>query len=316
MFKGYSDIGEPSFNEVLEDNLISYIDWGFLQLGAFTNIDIPASGVYGGDRCRLTCVQDPRYTAGRVWEAYRKNWVWQSGLNTSSQPVAISGIYVNNSFLPNSSGYYINYKNGQVIFDAAISASSTVKLSYSHKWVEVVGADSVPWFRKGQTRSHLTNSSYVANSGAWSDLADVRLQMPFIAVEVVDKDYEGYQLGGGQWVRTDVLLHIIAENSQTAKKIASILSEQNEGAIFLFDTGRMADNDSFPLDGYGRLVDGSLSYPNLIAATGDGGFRYTSKVSGGKLRIFDTREQSADELTENVYHSTVRWSTEVVVPKI
>lgn len=316
-FKGSLNIGESSLNEAIESNIVSYIDWGMLQLGAFNNVRIESSGAFGGSLARLRPVDDPRYAAGRVWESYRKNWVWESGVSAAQPPIAVSGIYVNNSFLPNGSGYYINYINGQVIFNSGISINSNVKVEYSYKWVDVLGSESVSWFRKSQTRSfRLDDETFIVNSGNWSDLAETRLQLPFIAVEVVGKGYEGYQIGGGQWVRPDILLHIVAEDSSTAKKIASILSEQNESSIFLYDLNRMQSQNKFPLNGRGELVDATLSYPTLIAPTGDGGFRYTSKVHGGKMRIFDAREQSTDMLTENVYHSKVRWSTEVVLPKI
>lgn len=316
-FKGYSNIGEPSVTEVIEDNIVEYINWGFLQLGAFFNIDIPSSGAYGGNRHRLRYVNDPRYTNGQVWEAYRQNWVWESGLSTSEQPVAISGIFVDGSFLPKGSGYHINYKNGQVVFDTAIATTSNVQLEYSHKWINTVNASNIPWFRKGQTRSfRVDDSSYIVNSGVWNDLAENRIQFPTVAVEMVGKVYQGYQLGGYQYARTDVVLHIIAEDHRTAKKLASVLAEQNESDIYLFDTGKMADDNRFPLDYRGEIASGALCYPNLVKPTGDGGFRYTSKTHGGKMRIYEVQEQETDQLHENIYHSKVRWKTEVILHKI
>lgn len=314
-FKGYTNIGEFSITEAIETNLVSYIDWGFLQLGAFFNIEIPSSGAYGGTRHKLRPVNDPRYTNGQVWEAYRKNWVWESGLSTD--PVAISGIFVDGAFQARHDGYYINYKNGQVIFDTAIDQSSDVQLEYSHKWIDVVKADSVPWFRKGQTRSFRPdNRLYIANSGAWSDLADNRLQLPAVAVEAVGKDYQGFQLGSSQYARTDVVLHIIAEDSSTAKRLASVLAEQSESDIYMYDPDLLVTQNRFPLDYRGEIASGAVCYPDLIAATGDGGFRYTNKVTRGILRIYDVNEQETDQLTENIYHSKVRWSTEVVLHKI
>jgi len=316
-FKGYSNISEPSVTEVVEDNIVTYIDWCFLQLGAFFNIEIPSSGAFGGDRHKLRCVNDPRYNDGQVWEAYRKNWVWQSGLSTSTQPVSISGVFVDDTFIPKGSGYHVNYKNGQVIFDTAISTTSTVKTEYSHKWIDVVGAAQVPWFRRGQTRSfRVDDSLLIVNSGAWNELADTRLQLPVIAVEAVGRNYSGYQLGGGQWSRPQVILHIITEEPQTAKKLASILADQNEATIYMFDPGLMASENRFPLDYRGEIASGALSYPDLVAPTGMGGFRYTKKAQGGKLRIYDAQEQETDQIHENVYHSKVRWSTEVILAKI
>ena len=316
-FKGYSDIGEPSITEAIEDNVIAYIDWGFLQLGAFYNVNIPASGAFGGNRHQLVCVNDPRYTNGQVWEAHRKNWVWESGVAAASDPIAISGIFIDGAFSTKGNGYHINYKNGQVVFDTAIAASSTVQVEYSTKWIDVVNALDVPWFRKGQTRSfRVDDELFVANSGAWSDLADNRLQLPVVAVEAAGKDYEGYQLGGGQYARTDVVLHVIAENPRTAKKLASVLAEQSESDIYMYDPGKMADDNRFPLDYRGEIASGAVCYPDIIAPTGTGGLRYTDKVQYGKMRIYDSNAQGTDQIHENIYHSTVRWSTEVILHKI
>lgn len=316
-FKGYSSIGEPSVTEAIENNLIEYINWGLLQLGAFFNVAVPTSGTYGGNAHRLASIHDPRYTDGQVWEAYRKNWVWESGLSTSEQPIAISGIFVDGDFISKSGDYHINYKNGQVVFDTPISTTSTVQLAYSHKWIDVLGADNIPWFRKSQQRSfRVDDAAFVANSGAWSDLAENRLQLPVVAVEAVGKDYEGYQLGGHQYARSDVVLHVIAEDPQTAKRIASVLAEQSESTIYMYDPGRLADQNRYPLDYRGEIASGAICYPELIQPTGDGGFRYTSKVQHGKLRIYDSIEQETDRLHENVYHSKVRWSTEVILHQI
>jgi hypothetical protein len=316
-FKGYGNIGEPSITEIVSDNIIEYINWGFLQLGAFFNIEIPSSGAFGGDRHRLICVDDPRYTDGQVWEAYRKNWVWESGLSISTQPIAISGIFVDGSFIPKGSGYHVNYKNGQVIFDTAIDTTSTVQLEYAHKWVEVVGAANVPWFRKGQTRSfRVDDRLFIANSGVWDELADTRLQLPVIAVEPVGKHYQGYQLGGGQYARPEILLHVITENPGTAQRFASILAEQNESTFFLFDPGELASRNRFPLDYRGEIASGAVCYPDLVAATGDGGFRFTKRVQNGTIRIYNSTEQETDQISDNVYHSKVRWSTEVIVTSI
>ena len=61
-FKGINDISDTSSSHVVRDNLILYLDWAFLEAGAFFNINIPTSGAYGGNREKLRRVEDPRYT--------------------------------------------------------------------------------------------------------------------------------------------------------------------------------------------------------------------------------------------------------------
>lgn len=317
-FKGNSTISEMSFNEVLKDNVISFIDWGFLQLGAFFNITIPSSGAYGGNEHVLRPVVDPRYTDGQVWEGFRQNWVWQSGMSCSEQPISISGIFVDNVFVPKSGNtYYVNYPDGQIVFNTAINTSSTVKLEYSPKWVDVIDANNIPWFREVQTRSfRLDEDTFTQGSGIWNKLSETRVQLPTIAVEFVDKSYAGYQLGGSQYVFPIILLHVLAEDDSTANRISTILSEQSEKTFFMYDTNLLASNNAFPLDYNGDLISNPLSYPDLVAPTGTGGYRYTSRIKNGTICIKETTEQSHGSIINNVYHNTVRWNMEAISFKI
>jgi hypothetical protein len=137
-----------------------------------------------------------------------------------------------------------------------------------------------------------------------------------VAVEVSDKTYQGYQLGGGQWSRGQVILHILSESPQIAKRIASILSEQNDSTIYVYDPDRVADFNAYSLDYRGEKTSNPRCYPQLIAPTGDGGFLLEERIYNGKLRIMDAHEQNHGQLTQNIYHSTVRWGTEVILPSI
>jgi hypothetical protein len=317
-FRGNLNIGEVSITEAVEENLISYLDWCFLELGTYSNVRIPTSGVHGGVLHKLRHINDPRYNNGQVWESNRNNWVWESGLKrVDEQPIAISGVYVNNNFLPRGSGYCINYRNGQVVFDEPISVNSDVNIEYSYKYINVTSASNIPWFRVGQTRSFRPDDILLpSSSGIWNNLADTRVQLPAVAIECTDRTSAGYQLGGGQWCRSQVVLHIISENNQITKRLASILSDQNENTIYMYDPDMLAEQNRYPLDYRGDLAENPLCYPDLIEHSGVGGFRYTNKVQHGKMRIYDIHEQNHGKITENIFHSTVKWRTEVILPKI
>ena len=116
---------DSTLSNVLLDNFVYFYDWGFTDRGSYYNINIPQSGIYGGDRHKLRPVADPNYTSGQVWEGYRKNWVWETGITGSvNQPIQISGLFIGNDFRATGNvqnPYYIDYKNGRVVFDSAIS---------------------------------------------------------------------------------------------------------------------------------------------------------------------------------------------------
>jgi len=165
-----SNVQDSTLSNILLDNFIALYDWGFLDRGQFYNIEIPESGIYGGDKHKLRLAEDPNYLDGQVWEGYRQNWVWESGISaTTEQPISISGVFVDNTFYATGNvtkPFYIDYPNGRVVFDTAITSTSTVQLEYSHKWVQVVPAQGVPWFRQIQQRSFRNEEDFqVSSSG-------------------------------------------------------------------------------------------------------------------------------------------------------
>ena len=209
---------DSTLSNILLDNLVAFYDWGFLDKGQFYNIKIPQSGIYGGDRHKLRSAGDPNYTDGQVWEGYRQNWVWEGSGNvgaTTEQPTDISGVFVYNTFYATgnvSKPFYVDYPNGRVVFDTAIATTSAVQLEYSHKWVQVVPAQGIPWFREIQQGSFRNEENFqVSGSGGWAHLGQTRIQLPAIAIEIIPaRSLEGYQLGGGQWVNSDVLFYVIS----------------------------------------------------------------------------------------------------------
>ena len=99
------NMGDSTLTPLLGDNIIEFFDWAFLDRGGFFNIKIPTSGHYGGDKHKLRLVDDPRYTKGQVWEGFRSNWVWQSGVSTTDQPNTITKIKPDAATYPNAKNY-------------------------------------------------------------------------------------------------------------------------------------------------------------------------------------------------------------------
>ena len=102
--KGVNEVGDSLFMSTLENNLKVFFDWGLLGIGAWFDVQIPQSGVYGGFYHKLRRVDDPSYDAGQVWETPRQDLVWETGVSYPSglstvQPVQISGVYGATKFL-------------------------------------------------------------------------------------------------------------------------------------------------------------------------------------------------------------------------
>ena len=316
-FKGISDIGESLLSEQLEANIVEYLKWGFLGIGGFTNIYRATSGIYGGRFDVLRAVKDPNYTDGRVWEAPRKDWVWESGVDYTHQPIAISGVYVNNTFYDSTTTgvykHYINYPDGQVIFDNPIAGSSTVQVEYSYRNYFITHS-SVPWFRQLFTATHRPDNSQFTQtgSGMYEILAQNRVQLPAIIVEIVpDRDSRPLQIisspsGGGQIVSQDVLFHIISEGTPHARnKAVDVITYQKDATLALFDKNEIIDDNAFPLDYRGALNTGALTYPEWVKFPENGGQYFWSKMYISKMRTIPTPSNPP------LYRATVKGTFEI-----
>lgn len=317
--KGFSTVFDATLNNEIQDGLIEYFDWGLLEKGNYFNVTRGELGPSGQDMSRLRLSQDERYATGRVWEAFRKNWVWQSGVSYSPSPIVgsnhakpgISGVYINDAFYPSTTtgaySHYVDYYNGRIIFNSPLPTGTKVQAEYSYKWINVVYPQSVPWLAEIQTNTLEPNSTFLQKEkGSYNLPPEARLQLPAIAIEIVPtRTFKGFQLGGGQWVYTDVIFHCLAEDEHTRNKLVDIVSLQNDKNIPIFDTNRINSSGEFPLDYRGVPVSGALRYPDLIA-----------KYNGGFLRLTDTTVSNMVSVSSNIFGGIVRTKTEGIKPNI
>ena len=259
-FSKVSHVGDTLFTSELENNLKWYMDWGLLQIGSWTDVNIPTSGAFGGDFSNLRPVEDPSYVNGQVWESARKDWVWETGTLYSDggsdySGIGISGVYVNGTLYGTGDGTYghhYDYPNGRVVFDSAISTTATVELEHSYRNIQVYVADQAPWWDELQYDSlRVDDPSYsVAGSGSWGILSNHRVQMPAIVIEAVPRRrFTPYQIGDtSQFVRQDVLFHIVAESRWWRNQLIDIISLQKDNRIWLYNSNTVASSGAFPLD--------------------------------------------------------------------
>lgn len=314
-FKGNNNYYNTKISKTIEANLVEFINWGFVNQGAFTNVTLDQAGAYGGDWSRLRRVDDPRYTDGTVYEGIRGNWVWESGLDSSTSPIAISGIYVDGVLT--TTGYNVDYINGRVIFDTAPNSSASIQAEYSFKEVKVFANSEHPILKTVQELSRRPdNTNFLANSGLYVGLRDAKIEPPCIGVEVSARSNGGYQLGTGQIVKNTIKCYVLGENDYWVNQIADTLSDQESKNIRLFDLDLMAENDAFPLTYQGYIAPSALTYPDLVQPTGIGGYLNTSKIQYGKTRISKSTTQDGNWISNNLYQNTVTMITESIVLNI
>lgn len=309
-FKGIDNYRDTQFMAEIENNLKYFLDWGFLCIGAWNNNYVTGypSGL-GGNPSRLNWVSEPSYNNGQVWQAARKDWVWESGVDYSgTNPINITGVLINS--IPYSTGYYINYPLGRVIFTNAIPTGSNVQLNYSYRNIQVYKADDAPWWKALQFNTNASNAQFTQDptTGDWSIGAYHRIQLPTIVLETVPRGIsKGYEIGNGAlWVEQDILFHVLTETRKTRNDIISILSLQNDKVIHLFDSNAISRNRSFPLDYRGMRIN-SVLYPDLVSETGYRWKKCTfTKTTMAEVETYDT----------SLYEGIVRSTVEVVFGEI
>lgn len=313
--KGFNSVFDTTLNNELQDNIVEFLEWSLLQKGNYMNVTLGELSPEGVDYSKLRPSSNSAFASGKAWEGFRQNWVWQSGVSYSPPPIVgsnnampgISGVYVNNTFYPSStSGTYshkVDYFNGRILFDNPIPLNSVVRAEYSYKYINIVYANNLPWLTEVQYSSLDLNSDFnTLNKGKYDTPTESRVQLPAIAIEVVPRrTFKGYQLGGGQFINTDILFHCLAEDEYTRNKLVDIISMQNDKVVVMFNSNQIAKSGEFPLNYRGFPVSGALRYPDLI-----------SKYPNGNIYLKNTLVQNMKLINSNFFAGIVRMTSEVI----
>jgi hypothetical protein len=297
---------DPMVSDRLEASVCAFLQWGLAGIGAFGDVRLTPSGT----QPRLRPVSDPRRTANTVWEGIRSDWLYESGVDYTRQPIQVSGVYVDGVFQPSSGvGAYahkIDYPNGRVVFAAPLSGSPAVSAEYSYRYVRVGSSDS-PWFKQVQFDSLKWDDPQFlqAGSGAWHTLAENRVQLPAVVVEVLPKvRLAPYQMGNLSRTQTqEVCFHILAERPSDRAKLHDILVEQWQKRIFGFDTKGIAASGRAPLNSDGSINPSGFQYPELVDH-----FRWTG------ITWKEVRTGEAVSRPPNLYYGVVRYGLDLEVP--
>jgi hypothetical protein len=303
----HQHINYDQLSNTLESNFKMYYDWAFLTIGGWSDVSVPTSGIYGADFSRLRPVYDPNYNDGQVWEAARKDFVWESGIdyvNTTGgtgNPSPVGLPVVNGT--PVSTGYYIDYPNGQVIFTNPVTG--TVKLPHSYRLVQVYKLDDAPWWREIQNSSYRPDSDQFLQSasGDWSIFGTNRIQLPAVVVGVSTRGTaNGYEIGSSSLEEVrDVVFGIISENPWDRKNLMDIINSQVGRKLPLFNANTAVNE--WPLD-YRGMLTGTKDYPYLVSESG----YYWSTCDLQKSSITDVQM-----LHPQLYMAVVRTTTETIL---
>lgn len=269
-FQHIKSITDKNIISILEDNIKSFLDWSFINIGGFINVNIPTSDIDGNNNFHIfNRASDNTVIGNKLWESTRKDWVYESGITyENTSPVAFSGCYLNNTFLPAPSGsgnytYNVNYNLGQIIFDNAVSSTSKVIASYAYRYIQTYKSTDCVWWKEVQREAY--NSASYKPKGDFSLTAIHRVQLPAIVVELSPRlTLEPYQLGTTENVwKQEVFLHIFAPNPVQRNTIMDILLTQKDKTLRLYNSNLVSQQNKYPLDYKGNINPNGLSYPEL-----------------------------------------------------
>lgn len=302
-FSGVDNIGQHLLMSQIENNIKSFLDWGFLNIGAFINVNRPDQNIYGNILAKLKPTQDPNFTNGQVWQTMRKDWIWEDNIIYSQcvEPVSIvtpatpcpisileatpcpeayiqtispnliDGIFINNVFYPISTvgsyAYTVDYINSRIIFTNPIPLSSNVEMEYAYRWVQIYNFDNAQWWRQLQYQTDANSDHFnQLNKGDFSILSNNRVQLPSIIIETVSRGMSSpWQLGDKSLImKQELLLHIVSETMADRNKIIDILRLQQDKIIKMYDTNLVIKYGVQPFLINGALNPNRLQYDDLV----------------------------------------------------
>jgi len=273
--RAITNVGEPQLINEMENGLKEFFEWGLLNCYNWSNVTYGATDIHGNRMDILKPVSDDNYTDGQVWQTFRKELVYESGLSTSTQPIGITGVTISGDVV--SAGYNVDYRNGLVIFDDPIDTTATVQMEFSYKYVQVNQIEDVPWLKKVQYDSfNVGNVQWTqltgTSAGEWDVHGQNRIQLPAIIIEATTAGAAlPYELGdNASWINQDINFYILAENSFDRNNILDAIRNQHDESIFLFDSQSV--RSIYPLDYNNYKVNNNL-YTDLVSNTGARGIK-------------------------------------------
>lgn len=280
VFKGNKTFYDYEISDIVGYNLQSAYNYGLLEIGAFTIVS------------RNSADGALKRVSTREYEGLGPSWIWESGVRTidsSTPPFPVSGIYFNNNFLPNgtvatsgtfASSWYVDYRNGRVIFASGVPANASIKCDYCIRDVAVYLSDSPEWKTILSTYQSLYDGvDHAEPSGVSAVLKKNKVWLPCMVINVSRNNMRPLQLGGGEIADISVFYHVFSDNPKYAKRLCDLAIGQDETNLNLFDVNAIP----YPLNYNGSLSSGAIEYPTLAARNSPYFWTYAnhSETNGG-----------------------------------
>lgn len=288
-------ITDISISEKVEANLISFLDWGFVDKGGYINININQSGAYVDNRSILSKHEDPRTPSIKTFKG-PENWVYQTEVNSDPAPNIVPLVYVNNTL---DLSPVINYKDGLVTPSINVPANGVVKASYSYKWVTFISSRKSGTSRRVDYRQNRTDLDD-PNSDI---ISEIKIPLPCVSVDVppVSKSRPyGLDRLGPRIYTFFVNLSIVGESASEASRISDYICLQQGTNFSTFDPRLVVIANDFPLNFNGTLNSGK-NHQQL-----------SEDYPWSTIYIEEAQAYNGAYVHQNIYESFVRLKLELV----
>lgn len=257
--------GETSYEDIILDNVISFMEYGLLQIGAYYNIQLDQQDHQGNNESILKPVRWPGVSDYKIYGGKKHKWVWESNIDLKfsggAQPIVPSGIDVNGTFYPTGTlvegtGYYIDFSRGRVVFENPLPSSYVVKCPHSLRWVNVYEDDSYEY------RSLISDWINKIQSSGMELRIGENIYLPAITIGI--KEYStnrGVGLGSrAKNCTAEIEFNIISSTPHERKKLSDICYMLETKSLHLFDPNASGIK---PLNHRGELINPSFDWKYL-----------------------------------------------------
>lgn len=268
-FNRVGHYGKSNIIQRLEYGLKFFYEWALLGIGAWTDVNLNQLTVTSGNASTLRMGSGWGYTPGSVWEGFRHNWVYETGVTytdyTGGTHSPLAPLVYVDSVLQ-TSGYTINHPLGQVIFTTPLTSANVVKTAFSFKNVQVYISYEAPWYQELQTNSWDVDSMFTyTDRGDWFVGPNHRIQMPCIVISSIGTGEKlPYSIGGGYVYRKqEVAFNIFAEDKGMRDNLADLIVTEGDRCIQLIDIDEAAADQNLTLNNNGAVI--GMMYPDILA---------------------------------------------------
>jgi len=297
-FDKVSNFSDHSLIAQLEENIKAYLDHSFLCIGGYTNAVTGTLYNNNATSAQISTSIEPSGYRTKYWETTYKDWVHETGITyNSGSPISVSGITVNNIFLPSptgsgSYGYSLDYPNGKITFDNPIPTTSKVSMEYSYKKCQIYKSSTCDWW------GEFKNAIY-------SDLPnEYSINLPAIVIEPdIRNNMKPYQLGSRSFFYDqDMLIYIFANSAIERNNITDMIRSQKEITLNTYDINSVIADNAYPINFNGSVNNNGQSYLSLI-----------QNYPGDDLFIKNIDIMALESYSKEIFWCILRLTTETIL---